>query len=155
MMNRRSFLVALALTLPLVSAEKCGKREDGHQPPDITNNDVPPAKDNPPEPDSRIRTVAITAWLEEEYGPYTVDLKARDTSTGDEASKVSEIVASGTWTYILAYPQGHPVQIDGVLHAARPGSQRGYLAMKDGPMNRKLTTLAGTDIAHVSLRTAR
>ncbi len=141
----------MLLLVPLLSAAEC---KDGSAPkPD--GDGVPEPISNPAEPDDRIRTAAISAWVENDHCPYTVAMSALDTETGSKATLPEEHVASGQFTHILAYPRGHRVQLDVKVTASRPGSSKGYVVAKDGRLNRKSASFGGTTTASITLFTGR
>ncbi len=147
--RRRAAL--LLLLAPLLSAAECkdnsAPKQDG--------DGVPGPISNPAEPDDRIRTVAISTWVEDKHCPYTVSMSALDTETGSKATLPEEHVVSGQFTHILAYPRGHRVHLDVKVVAARPGSSKGYVVAKDGRLNRKSAAFGGTTTASITLFTGR
>lgn len=162
--SRRTFL-ALASLMPATALQECKKRQDGPKPP---KNDgggadtggvpagAPQPEKNPPPPDSRLGTVAITAYVEDAYGPYLVDMRAEDHDTGQVEhpdpnmpdNKMKDL--KGKFTYDLVYPRGHRTSVTVKLAAARPGSKLGYVAIVSSS-GRKVVPLHGGSVAVAEL----
>lgn len=149
-MNRRQIVSGLLalFALPLMGAKEC-KREDGP-----TGNDggIPDPK-QPPER-GLVRTVLITAYVEDAYCPYVVKAYAYDPATG-EHQDFEEPVVSGPFSRVLTYETGHRVQVDVEIRPARVGSEKGYLIVKDGPMNKQTKKIDRGYRANIQLYTAR
>ena len=109
---------------------------------------VPPDPKNPVE-NGTVRTVVITANVEDAYAPYRVAGSAQDSVTG-EIQEFSEPVAGGPFTKILAYQAGHSVTLTVYLSAARSGSPNGYLIIKDGQSNKEVKKMEGAALINIT-----
>lgn len=168
-MNRRRVLGLLAV-LPLVTAaSKCGEKKPEHHESSKTQHAQPEV----PEPYTVTRdlpghyVIALSAWLEPQYGPYRVSASAVDLNTGDQTNltddpnpyddsgKTGQVVQGGKqWQHVLAYPAGHRADINIHVQASKPGSTKGYIATR--PVDRRRSgkrteTFSGT--AGLSLHT--
>lgn len=162
-LTRRTFL-ALAALVPATALEECKKREDGPAPKDeggaADNGGVPsgapqPEK-NPPPPDPRLGTVAITAYVEDGFGPYLVDMRAEDHDTGQVEhpdpnmpdNKMSNL--KGKFHYDLVYLRGHRTSVTVKVAAARAGSKLGYVAIVSSA-GKRIVPLRGGSVAVAEL----
>lgn len=155
--TRRTFL-ALAALVPASALEEC-KKEDGAAPNnqgDGLPRGAPQPEKNPPPPDPRLGTVAITAYVEDGFGPYTVDMRAEDHDTGEVEhpdpnmpdNKMKDL--KGKFHYDLVYLRGHRTSVTVKLSAARPGSKSGYVAIVSSA-GRKVVPLNGGSVAVAEL----
>jgi hypothetical protein len=138
--NRRRILGLLAALPLLGAAEKC-KSED---PNSSTGNG---AHDSQPDP-FRVNkdfpghhVVALSAWVEPQFGTYRVQATAKDLSTGDTTTLADDptdktgatgqqIAAGHQWKYTLAFPEGHQCEVNVHVKASKPGSTKGYIALR-------------------------
>jgi hypothetical protein len=169
-MKRRNLLWWLSAALVAGIGAECG---------DVSKSDPfpPPAKtkgvDEPPEPYTVTRdlpghyVIALSAWLEPQYGPYRVSASAVDLNTGDQTNltddpnpyddsgKTGQVVQGGKqWQHVLAYPEGHRAEINIHVQASKPGSTKGYIAAR--PVDRRRAgkrTETFTGTAGLSLHT--
>ncbi len=127
--------------------------------------------DEPPDPYTvnddlpGVYVIALSAWIEPQYGPIRVSASATDLNTGssttltdspfDATGKTGLTVAAGKqWQYTLAYPEGHRAEINIHVQASRPGSTKGYIAARPTERNRggkRTESFSGT--AGLSLHT--
>lgn len=105
--------------------------------------------------------VAISAWVEPEFGSYRVTLNVTDRETG-QAIKVIEdmqgkpeiVMQAGTqFAVVLGAPDRHRVEINLHVQADRPGSTKGYLAVRPEGRHAGRKTQSMNGLAAASLLT--
>jgi hypothetical protein len=141
-MKRRRILGLLAV-LPFVGAAgKCDKKKPEHH--ENNHNDAhdvqpDPYRVNKDLPNTHV--VALSAWIEPQYGPYRVQATAKDLNTGDQTTltddptdksgTTGELIGPGRqWKYTLAFPAGHRCEVNVHVTASKPGSTKGYIALR-------------------------
>jgi len=145
-MNRRTLIIASLLGLTTLTGAKCegasSSKDDPFPAPAKTRGaDEPPAEYTVKGDLPGLYVIALSAWLEPEYGPYRVSATAIDLNTGsstnltdspfDATGKTGMQVAAGKqWQYTLGYPEGHRAEINIHVQASKPGSTKGYIAAR-------------------------
>lgn len=156
---KRSRVVALLLVLGMLLSQgaACQHKNEGDPRQPEYNKELPA---NPPDPknpveNGTVRTVVVTANVEDAYAPYRVAGSAEDTTTG-EIAEFNEPVAGGPFTKILPYEAGHVVILIVYVSAARAGSPNGYLILKDGAGNKEVKKMEGSQLITINgFRTKR
>lgn len=157
-MKRRTLIGLTAALITGIGAE-CAEG-DRHVDPDA-----------PPEPwaaqddiNDKIKVVTISAWVEPAYGPYYVKMSATDHDTGEQTSPnrhdkdnpLGERVEGGQqFRFTLAYPTRHRVELSITVTATKAGSQRGYIATRDGRRHHRSASFGGTSKSSLTITTQR
>jgi len=160
-MKRRNLLWWLTGALVAGIGAECGdaSKDDPFPPPAKTRGaDEPPEAYTVTHDIPGAYVIALSAWLEPQYGPYRVSATAKDLNTGDTTNltdapwdptgATGETVAAGKqWRYTLAYPEHHRAEINIHVQASKPGSTHGYIATRPSTRTRggkKTVTFVGT-----------
>jgi hypothetical protein len=155
----RRTLLALLATVPLLSAAKC---EDRGQAPQRGPAEPPVPWEAQRDLNAENKVVTISAWVEPEFCPYFVKMDATDHDTGEHVNTNEdpgddprgERVSGGQFRHTLAYPTRHNVELTVHVTASKPGSQRGYIAIRDG-RHRRDASFGGTAVSVATIRTQR
>lgn len=141
-MKRRNLLWWLTGALVAGIGAECGDTSKDDQPPTKTRGgNEPPSAFTVNHDLPGAYVIALSAWVEPEFGPIRVSATAKDLITGsstnltdspyDPTGKTGQTVAAGKqWTYTLAYPEGHRAEINIHVQATKPGSTKGYIATR-------------------------
>lgn len=159
-MKRRTLIGLTAALITGIGAECKAGEEDPYVDPDA-----------PPEPwaaqddfNDKIKVVTISAWVEPEYGPYYVDMSAVDHDTGERTKPNRQVgddprgdrVEGGQqFRFTLAYPTRHRVELSITVTATKAGSQRGYIATRDGRRLHRSASFGGTSKSSLTITTQR
>jgi len=134
-MNRRSILAAL-LAVPILGAAKC--QQDPNLPPPKPEAGAAPApREAQPDLSDQYWVLTLSAWIEPEFGPYTVTADAHDLTTDEKINLIDTPTEQGIklpggklFVHDLAYPAHHRVEINMHVQATKPGSQKGFMAVR-------------------------
>ena len=157
-LRRRTFLAVLIA--PLLAAAKCEDRGAKPAPRDGAEPPVPWEAQRDFNAENKV--VTISAWVEPEFCPYFVKMDATDHDTGEHVNTNEdpgddprgERVTSGQFRHTLAYPTHHNVELTVHVTASKPGSQKGYIAIRDG-RHRRDASFGGTAVCVATIRTQR
>lgn len=160
-MQRRTLLWLTAALVTGIGAE-CKDAEPTQKDPNA-----------PPEPwaaqddfSSELKVLTISAWVEREYGPYFVKMEAidYDASEGHRSTDNTDPhddprghrQEGGTqYRWTLAYPSHHNVEVKIKVTASKAGSQKGYVAARDGKRIHRSSSFSGKNVASLDLKTQR
>jgi hypothetical protein len=159
--NRRELLIGFTVALAVGIGAECGdaSKDDPFPPPAKTRGaEEPPEAYTVTHDLPGAYVIALSAWLEPQYGPYRVSATAKDLNNGsttnltdspyDPSGATGQTVAAGKqWTYTLAYPEHHRAEINIHVQASKPGSTHGYIAARPSARTRggkKTVTFVGT-----------
>jgi hypothetical protein len=139
-MNRRRILGLLAALPLLGAADKCKggdpNSSSGSEAQDVQPDPFRVNKDLPGH-----HVVALSAWVEPRFGPYRVQATAKDLNTGDtttladdptdKTGATGQLIGPGKqWKYTLAFPEHHQCEVNIHVKASKPGSTKGYIAVR-------------------------
>lgn len=143
-MNRRKVIIGAIAAFAALTGLAC--EEDPRNPGSYGDDGgKEPTKDTPPEPweaDPKkewpgIRVAALSAWVEPAYGYYRVTATAKDLTTGEVINIIDapdelgmKMKPGKQFQHVLAYPEGHRVELNMHVKAEKPGSTKGYLAVR-------------------------
>lgn len=159
--------VLAGVLVPLLGAAKCEDQPssgDGGAKKGKDPNAAPepwPARDDF---SRELKVITVSAWVEPEFGPYYVRMDATDHDTGqhvntnehpDDDKRGQRIDGGHQFQFTLAYPTHHNVELTIHVTASKPGSQKGYIATRDGSRYARSASFGGTAVAVLTVYTQR